>query len=100
MIGKERIKRKKRMKGKESKGRKERTSRPKARDGLRYPCPVKWFMEGSLLSKQGFGPKGGRSPVEHRGNLYVSASSPERLFRLSWGPDRSGQTFWRLSPSF
>ena len=52
------------------------TSRPKARDGLRYPSPALWFARGSLLCKQGFGPKGGRSPVEHRGNLYVCTSSP------------------------
>ena len=48
-----------------------RTRRPKARDGHGYPCPAGWFVNGSLVGKQGFGPKGGRSPVEHRGNLYV-----------------------------
>ena len=51
-----------------------RTSRPKARDGHRYPCPAERFVYGSLLGKQGFGPEGGRSPVEHRGNLYVHTS--------------------------
>ena len=50
------------------------TSRPKARDGLRYPCPAYLLVEGSHLCKQGFGPKAGRSPVEHRGNLYVCAA--------------------------
>ena len=34
------------------------TSRPKARDGLRYPCPTERFIYGSLLGKQGFGPAG------------------------------------------
>ena len=53
------------------------TSRPKARDGLRYPYPAKWFFNCSLWCKQGFGPKGGQSLVEHRGNLYVRTSSPK-----------------------
>ena len=47
------------------------TSRPKARDDLRYPCPAKWFINGCFSCEQGCGPKGGRSPVEHRGSLYV-----------------------------
>ena len=51
-----------------------KTSRPKARDGHRYPRPAERSVYGSLLSKQGFGPEGGRSPVEHRGNLYVRPS--------------------------
>ena len=50
------------------------TSRPKARDGLRYPCPVKSFGHGSLLVSRAAAPKG-LSPIEHRGNLYVHASS-------------------------
>ena len=49
------------------KKRKEETSRPKARDGHRYPCPAERFVYGSLASKLAFGPEGGRSPVEHRG---------------------------------
>ena len=31
------------------------TSRPKARDGLRYPCPAKRFINGCFL---GSGPEG------------------------------------------
>ena len=54
-----------------------KTSRPKARDGHRYPCPAEQFVYGSLLGKQGFVPLRGRSPVEHRGNLYVRTKSPE-----------------------
>ena len=50
------------------------TSRPKARDGHRYPCPAEQFVYGSLLGKQGFGSEGEQSPVEHRGNLYVRTS--------------------------
>ena len=52
----------------------EKTSRPKARDGHRYPCPAEWFVYGSLLGKQGFGPEGGQSPVEHWGNLSIRLS--------------------------
>ena len=63
--------------GEKKERKKERTSRPKARDGHRYPCPAEQFVYGSLLGKQGFGPEGGRSPVEHRGNLYVRTKSPE-----------------------
>ena len=33
----------------------------------------------------GFGLKGGQSPVEHRGNLYIRTSSPKKLFRFHLG---------------
>ena len=37
------------------------TSRPKARDAPRYPCPAYSFVNGSLSSKQGCAPKGTKS---------------------------------------
>ena len=45
---------------------KELTCCPKARDGLRYPCPASWFVRGSLSCKQGFlgAPSGVLEPVE------------------------------------
>ena len=55
------------------------TSCPKARDGHRYPSPAEQFLCGSFLGKQGFGPKGGGSSVEHRGNLYVCTKWPETV---------------------
>ena len=47
-------------------GEKKETSRPKAKDGLRYPspAPAQWFVKGSILYKQGFGSTGERNPVE------------------------------------
>ena len=69
-------KRKNRLR-KKRRGRSERekgTSRPKARDGHRYPCPAKRFVYGGLLGKQGFGPEGGQSLVGHRRNQYVRPS--------------------------
>ena len=67
------------------------TSRPKARDGLWYPC----LVEGSLLCKEGFGPKGGQSPVKYRGNLYVRTSLPRNLL---WGLGQTGPFRGWLKP--
>ena len=39
---------------------------------------------GSLSCKQDFGPKGGQSPVEHRGNLYIRTSSPGGFLGFPW----------------
>ena len=50
------------------------TSGPKAWEGHRYPCPAERFVYGTLWGKQGFGPKRGQSPVEHRGNMYICTS--------------------------
>ena len=43
------------------------TSRLKARDGYRCPCPYEPFIHG----EQSSGLKGMQCPVEHRRNLYI-----------------------------
>ena len=68
-----------------------RIKNQKARDGLRYPC----LVEGSLLCKNGCGPKEGQSPVEYRGNLFVHTSSPGNLL---WGLGQTGPLRGWLKP--
>ena len=67
-----------------------RTSRPKAQEGHRYPRPAEWLVYGTLWGKQGFGPKGGRSPVERRGNLYVCTSIRPSVRQGFGGPQARG----------
>ena len=55
----------------------EGTSRPKARDSLRYPCPAEWSVYGSLQGKEGFSPEGGQSPVDPRGICMSVPRAPE-----------------------
>ena len=62
--------------GKEGKkpGKREGTSRPKARDGHRYPCPALVFPNGSSYASRAAAPEG------TGGNLYVQlAQAPQRL---------------------
>ena len=55
-------------------------------------CPVLWFVRGSLSYEQGFGSKGGQSPVEHRENLYI-----RMLWKVSL---RLGWALWRVCKGF
>ena len=49
------------------------TSRPKASNGQRFPCPA-LYLPRTSIGKQGSGPDRGRSPVEWGDFLYVCPS--------------------------
>ena len=51
-----------------------KTSRPKASSGQRYPCPASLYWRRSSFGKQGSGPDRGRSPVEWGDFPYVRPS--------------------------
>ena len=48
------------------------------------------FLLPCLISFLGFGPEGGRSPAEHRGNLYVRTSVRTSVPPLAKGLTEAG----------